>query len=169
MHYEKEIVPWQSFVSIFCSIGNRMGSIWTKRWGSMLIDSRMTLMARKQPSAPREPGPSALDFSKHLQHTELYKQNGGDVKCIVNEKVRKLSEDSSLQYTRFWHKPTAYGAISSPNLTKIVSRQSTRSSFSTSFISLKISVDKSSSLDIKHQVTKRYYKINLTFCLPSSN
>lgn len=76
-------LPWPSVVNIFRIMGSRIGSIWTKSWGSLLIDSRIVLIARKQPTAAIAPGSSdstsASDVFKHLQKAAACKNKPGQM------------------------------------------------------------------------------------------
>lgn len=65
-------IPWPSVVNIFCIIGSIVGSISTNSCGRLLTDSRIVLMARKQPTAAKAPMSSesslASDVFRHLQN-----------------------------------------------------------------------------------------------------
>lgn len=65
-------IPCPSVVSILRIIGSRVGSMLTKRWGNLLTDSKIVLMARKQPTAAKAPGSSASSSASavfiHLQN-----------------------------------------------------------------------------------------------------
>jgi hypothetical protein len=111
------------------------------------MDSRMVLMARKQPTAAKAPvssaSSSASELAMHLQNAAAYQHSKHEViwKLAPHNHIfcrgNRKEAIEFTQHTKLWHNPSAYGAISSPNLSTIVSRVKTRSSFSTSLISLK--------------------------------
>ena len=94
-------------------MGISAGSSCAYMWGSAERDSRMVAIARRHPTEASAP----VKSSSSVWSCDPFSfQNAA---------------------TRFWVMPMAYGAISSPNFSTMVSRVNTISSDSTSFISAK--------------------------------
>ena len=99
------------------------------------IDSRTVVMARRHPKAAN----TLLSSSSSSSSYEQRRYSGTAWKdCITtdstNQAIVRITSASVIfqkATLRFWQRPTAYGAISSPNFSTMASRVITRSSFST--------------------------------------